>query len=217
MSVFLVSSGLVKPGRINDFTAQAVELSKLYQRLGSPPPRLFMAGFAGESFGQWTYSVEFDDLESFGAQIDEWATDPELQQMQVRVQESDAPQTITNVTLMSELAVRAPKPGRGSVLSVYVSKPHPGGVERTVELGIQACEFAEKHGAVNARLYTLFGAGVGAGLHMTTWESGNMSSRAKLMAAFVTDAAGQAIAAEASGAKAPSTLVFEAVYTEIPI
>jgi hypothetical protein len=47
MTVILSSVGRVKPGRFNDFLVQAAQASKLYQRLGTRPPRLMMAGLAG--------------------------------------------------------------------------------------------------------------------------------------------------------------------------
>lgn len=217
MSIVLSASGVVKPGRYPDFVSQAAEASKLYQRLGSKPPRLFSAGIAGEAIGQWTFNVEYDDLDSFGQAMDRQQTDGEAQAFLLRLQEPSNPSTVTSVVVASEVPLRESKAGKGPVMCIYVTKVLPGGLERALELGTRASAFAEAHGAVNARLFSLLGAGSGTGLYTSVWELENMAAYARVMGAFTTEPAGQAIAAEATAADAPSTLVFEAVYTEIPV
>jgi hypothetical protein len=44
-----------------------------------------------------------------------------------------------------------------------------------------------------------------------------MRACAKLIDAFNTEPAGQAVATASTAADAPSTMVFEAIYSEIPI
>jgi hypothetical protein len=217
MSVVLSSSGQVKPGRYAEFVAQAGEASKLFQRFGSAPPRLMIAGLAGEAFGAWTFSIEFDDFASFAAHTDRFAADSEAQEFNMRINDASSPTTTTSVVVASEVVVRKTKGGRGPVMAIFVTKVHPGGLERALELGGRANALAERHGAVNARLFTLFGAGSSAGQYTATWEFENMAGYAKAMDAFGSDPEGQAIAAASVAVDAPDTVVFDAIYNEVPL
>lgn len=217
MTVILSSSGQVKPGRYVDFVAQASEASKLYQHLGAKPPRLHVAGFAGEAYGTWTFSVEFDDLETFGRITDEFNNDSEAQAFILRIQEPDAPTTMQRVSILNEVPLREPRAGRGPVMALWVSKAHPGGLERTLDLAGRANAFAEEHGAVNARLFSLLGAGSGTGLYIASWEFENFLGYTKVIEAFATEPEGQAIATVTASTDAPDVLVFDGVYGEIPI
>ena len=218
MSVVLSASGVVKPGMYPEFLAQASEISKMYQRLGAAiPPRLMSAGLAGEATGTWNFNIEYDDLDSFGEAMDRQQSDEEHQAFMLRLQEPNNPSTVTSVVAASELPLGETKGGRGPVMAVFATKILPGGLERSLELGVRANAFAETHGAVRARLFNLMGAGSAAGLYTSTWEFPNILSYTKVMGAFATEPEGQAIAAAASAADAPNVLVLEAVYTEIPI
>jgi hypothetical protein len=109
------------------------------------------------------------------------------------------------------------KGGRGRVVALYASKVHPGGLERGLELGLKGCDFAEAHGSLDARMFNLIGSGSGTGITLTMWEFADIRAYAKVMDAFTTEPAGQAIAVAATSADSPVTGVFEAVYNEIPI
>ena len=217
MGVIQTSAGQIKPGRYADFVSQAGEASKIFQRLGAKPPRLHVAGFAGEAFGTWTFSVESDDLDSFGVLSDAFSGDGEAQAFMLRIQEPTAPTVMQQVQLLTEIPIREPKGGRGPVLAVWVSKAHPGGVEGTLAMAGRANAFAEKQGAVNTRLFSTIGAGSGTGLYICTWEFENVRGYAKAIEGFSSEPEGQAIATAAAAADAPDTLVFEAVYSEIPL
>lgn len=217
MSVILSSMGRAKPGRYGDFISQATQASKLYQKLGTPPPRLMLAGLAGEAFGTWTFSVEFDDLDSFGAISDQYQADPEAQAFMVQLQEETNPSTLEQVNVCVEVPVRESKGGRGSVVALYASKTNPGGLERGLELAVSSCDFAEAQGALDARIFNLIGSGSGSGTTVTMWEFDSVRAFAKVMDAFTTEPAGQAIATAAAAADTPVIQLFEAVYNEIPI
>jgi hypothetical protein len=217
MTVILSTVSRVKPGRFNDFLAQAAQASQLYQRLGTRPPRLMMAGLAGEAFGSWTFSMEFDDLDSFAVITDQYQSDPEAQASVLQMHDENNPATFEQVNLGVEVPVRESKGGRGSVVALYASKVHPGGLERGLELGVKGCDFAEAHGALDARMFNLIGSGRGTGITVTMWEFENIRAYAKVMDAFMTEPAGQAIAVAATSADSPVTGVFEAVYNEMPI
>jgi hypothetical protein len=135
----------------------------------------------------------------------------------LRLQEPNNPSTITSVVVASELPLRESKDGQGPVSAVFVSRINPGGLERSLEMGARVNAFAEAHGAVNARLFNVIGGGSAPGLYATTWEFENVLTYAKVMGAFGTEPEGQAFAAAVTAVDAPNTLVFEAVYTEIPI
>lgn len=217
MSALLSASGQVKPGRYADFVSQSSEASKIWQRLGAKQTRLMTAGFAGEASGSWTFSAEFGDLDSLAVACDQSQTDSDQMAFMQRMQDSSSPVTVTNTVIASEVPIRESKGGRGPIMTIWVSKPNPGGLERTLELGSRANAFAEANGAVNARLFSLLGAGSGTGMYIATWDFDSIRSYAKTMEAFTTEPEGQAIAAAASATDAPSTLVFEAVYSEIPV
>jgi hypothetical protein len=217
VTVILSTVGRVKPGRYSDFLAQAAQASKLYQRLGTRPPRLMMAGLAGEAFGSWTFSLEFDDLDSFGVVTDQYQADPEAQASMMQMHEEDSPTVIEQVNLAGEVPVRESKGGRGNVVALYASKIHPGGLERGLELGVKGCDFAEAHGSLDARMFNLIGSGSGTGVTVTMWEFESIRAYAKVIDAFTTEPAGQAIAIAATSADTPVTGIFEAVYNEIPI
>jgi hypothetical protein len=216
MSVILSSGGRVKPGRYSDFLSQASQANKIYQRLGTRPPRLLTAGLAGEAFGTWTFSVEFEDLDSFGAISDEYQSDPEAQAFMFQLQDETNPSTLEQVNVCLEVPVRESKGGRGSIVALYASKIHPGALERGLDLGARSCEFAEANGALDARMFNLIGSGSGTGVTVTMWELDSMRSYAKVIDAFTNEPAGQAIATAAASADTPVTGIFEAVYTEIP-
>jgi hypothetical protein len=217
VSVILSSVGRVKPGRYGDFLAQAAQASKLYQRLGAGAPRLMTAGLAGEAFGSWTFSVEFDDLDSFGAVSDQYQVDPEAQAFMMQMLEETNPSTLEQVNVAVEVPLRESKGGRGSVVALFASKIHPGGLERGLELGVKGCDFAEAHGSLDARIFNLIGSGSGTGVTVTMWEFESMRAYAKVIDAFTTEPDGQAIAVAATSSDTPVTGIFEAVYNEIPI
>jgi hypothetical protein len=217
MSVVLSSAGTVSPGRYADFISQSAEAAKIWERLGASSCRLMTAGFAGEASGTWTFSAEFADMDALGTGTDHWQTDSDALAFMHRMQDSNSPTTITSVLLATEVPLRETKGGRGPIMAVWASKVHPGGMERALELGARANTFAELHGALNARYFTLLGAGSSTGMHTVTWEFDSMRSYLKVMEAFGTEPEGQAIAAAAGAADRPNTLVFEAVYSEIAL
>jgi hypothetical protein len=217
MTVILSSIGRVKPGRYPEFLSQAADASKLYQRLGARPPRLLSAGLAGEALGTWTFAVEFDDLDSFGAISDKFQADSEAQAFQMRLAEESNPSTIEQVNVAVELPLRQSRGGRGNVVAVYASKPQPGALERALELGARASAFAEGRGALDARMYNLIASGSGTGVYLSMWELENLRAYASIIDAFQNDAEGQAIAATSAAGDSPVVTLFEAVYTEIPI
>lgn len=218
MTVVSSVMGRTKPGRYEDFLSQALEVSKLYERMGAPTPRLFAAGMAGEAFGTWTFSTEFDSMESCGAFNDAMATDAEWQSFLIRLQQPDNPVTIEQVTLCVEIPTgRTSGRGRGTVSVSNVSRPNPGGLERAVELGTRACAFVERHGALDARLFNLVAAGSGAGMTISLWEFESLRALGKAYDAWSSDPEGQAIAAAAAAADSPLTVVWDGIYTQIPL
>lgn len=210
--------GRTKPGRYEDFLSQALEVTKLYERLGAGTSRLFAAGIAGEAFGTWTFASEFDSMEHYGTFSDALSTDAEWQALMLRLQQPDNPVTLEQVNLCVEIPTgRTHSGGRGAVLVSNASRPSPGALEEAIALGIRACAFVERHGAVSARLFNLVAAGLGAGMMLSTWEFANLRALGKAYDAWSTDPEGQAIASEAAGRDAPLTMVWDGIYNQIPI
>jgi hypothetical protein len=161
--------------------------------------------------------VEFDDLDSFGVISDQYQADPEAQASVLQMQDETNPVTFEQVNVGVEVPVRESKGGRGSVVALFASKVHPGGLESALELAVKACDFAEAHGSLDARIFNLIGSGSGTGITITMWEFESIRAYAGVMDAFTTEPAGQAITVAASSAGSPVTGVFEAVYNEIQI
>lgn len=217
MTVALTTSGRIQPGRYNDFVAQATEAAKIYERLGTAPPRLHLGGLAGEAFWSWTYTVEYEDLDSFGEISDQWNADAEAQAFLLRLSDPANPAPIERAQLCVQVPVHTATSGRGSQLAIYASRVHPGQQARAFDLAGRACAFIERHGGLNARVWNLMAAGSGTGMAVMTVEFDSVRSYARAMSAFSTDQDGQAIAAEGTGKDAPDTVVFEGLYGEIPL
>ena len=216
MSVFMSTIFRIKPGRYADAMVQAARGAQLYERFGTNRPRLLSAGLAGEAFGTWTFSVDFEDLESFGTITDQYSADPDSQAYFMQLQEADNPVTLEQLNVGLEIPVRESKGGRGNVIALYAAKVHPGGLERALALGVRACDFAEAHGALDARMFSLLASGSGTGITTTMFEYEDMRAFTTVIEAFNTEPAGQAIAVEGTAADSPVTTVFEAVYNEVP-
>ena len=77
--------------------------------------------------------------------------------------------------------------------------------------------FVEANGAVNARLYTLLGAGSMTDALVGTWEFENMRALGRLGDAYMTDSAGQELMMTLTGPDCPVTTMSSGIYTEIPL
>jgi hypothetical protein len=111
------------------------------------------AGLAGEAFGSWTFSVEFDDLDSFGVITDQYQTDPEAKAFALEMYDENNPVTFEQVNVGVEVPVPESKGGRGSV----------------------------SHGSLDARMFNLVGSGSGTGITVTMWEFADIRAYAKVM------------------------------------
>ncbi|MBV9410895.1 MAG: hypothetical protein JO148_04825, partial [Acidimicrobiia bacterium] len=58
--------GRVKPGRMDDHLGMALEVAKLFERLGAESPRLAMSIASGEPPGTFTFSTEYATGEAWG-------------------------------------------------------------------------------------------------------------------------------------------------------
>ncbi len=208
----------LQPGRFEEFLSLSGQAAKVYERLGASNTRVTLAGAAGESAGTTVFSSEHASMEAFGAFAEKMATDDEMQSILARLRSADSPVTIEQISLASELPTgRKTKAGKGTVIEVHASRATPGRIEDALALGIRCCDFVEANGATNARLFQLGYAGLGVDTMVTSWEYANQKAWGKGVDAWASKDEGMAIGLEAASASTPSTHIYSAVYTEIPV
>lgn len=218
MAVIQSSISRVKPGRLEDVISMTLELSKINERLGVTTGRLLVASMAGESTGLNVYSVEFEDIEDYADYAEAAGQDQEMQSLYTRALSADSPVIIEQQSLASEIPLgRMPRPGRGSVVEVHVTRPTPGRLEETLAMARRVCDFVEANGATNARVFQLGYAGIGSGLFLSNWEFETVRAWSRCSRAFADDPEGQAIGATVTDANPATTLVFSGLYNEIPV
>ncbi|HAM01254.1 MAG TPA: hypothetical protein DCQ30_03355 [Acidimicrobiaceae bacterium] len=218
MAVLQSTVSRVKPGRYEDVLSLSLEAVKIHERLGVPVPRITTATVAGEASGLCVFSTEHDDVDAYGRFAEATAADPELQTLVTRAQAADAPSVVEQTSLAFEVPLdRTPKPGRGSLIEIHVSRSTPGQLEETIAISRRLCDFVEGHGAKNARLFQIAYGGMGSGLYMASWEFDDVGGWVRLSKTWQTEPEGLAIAASSTGPTPHSTLVFSGLYTEIPL
>lgn len=217
MRVFYSTIGRVRDGRLEEVAALAGEGAKLIGRHGGDV-RFLLAGPCGDDANTTVFSIEYDSLEAQGRAFDELASDVELQAFMTRVNGPGSPTAIVNQSMGIELPIgRSPAPGRGSVVVVNTVRVVPGRMPEAMALAAQACEFAEAHGAVNARALQLTYAGIASGTCALTWELENMLAEARLSEAWMSDPAGAALAAKSDAPDAATVRLSSGLYSEIPL
>ena len=209
--------GRVKPGRMDDHLGTAIEVVKLFERLGAESPRLAMAIATGEPAGTFTFSTEYPNAEAWGEVGDTINNDAEFQAFITRVSSPDAPSEILQFSTATEIPLRENNPARGNIIEVHVTRPVPGKFEEGLAQATRVCELVEAHGATNARLFQLGFAGLGSGLQMLSWECENLKTQGRLADAWGTDAAMAEIAVQARfGNAITATPVFDGLYQVVP-
>ncbi|HET7654407.1 MAG TPA: hypothetical protein VFK42_15325 [Acidimicrobiales bacterium] len=218
MTVMQSIQSRVAPGRIQDAIGLAHETEKVCERYGAEV-RLLAPSVAGEATGaDLTLTIEVADLDAFATFADGAGNDPDVQSLQMRVMEANSPVTIVNQSLIVEIPRgKAPAPGRGNTVEVYVSKPLPGQYEKAVEDGIIACEVVEKAGAMNARIGTINFSGLGQGLTIASWEWADAKAFVKGFKVWETDKKAKALSERSLGANPSSTLFWSGLLQVIPL
>jgi len=209
--------GRVKPGRMDDHLGMAIEVVKLFERLGAESPRLAMAVSTGEPAGTFTFSTEYPNAEAWGEVGDTINNDAEFQAFVTRVSSPNAPSEILQFTTATEVPLRENTPARGNVIEVHVTRPVPGKFEEGLVQATRVCELVEAHGATNARLFQLGFAGLGSGLQMLSWECENLKTQGRVADAWGTDPDMAEIAMQARfGNAVTATPVFDGLYQVVP-
>jgi hypothetical protein len=218
VTVLLTSVSRARPGRRADVVGVSSEAKKLLERLGVGECRLSMAATAGEASGTFAFTMQFDSNEAYGTFADRAAEDQDLQGLTERLDRDDSPIVTETQSLAAEIPLdRAVKDGRGSVAQAYISRAHPGRFEAALDLGRRAFDFVEANGALNARLYTLLGAGSMTDALLATWEFENMRALGRAGDAYLSDPNGLALMQFMTSSDCPVTTISSGVYTNIPI
>ena len=216
MTVSFTVIGSVRDGDVEGAVGVGAEAAKLIGRHGGEV-NFFLSSAAGEQVNTTVFSIEYDTPDAFGQAFDAMGEDAEIQAFQVRLNRATSPIATISTSMGVEVPLgRTPKPGKGGVLSVHTSRVHPGRMEDALSQAVDACEFVEANGAVNARLLQLTYAGLATGMFAFIWEAENMRAHARVGAAFISEA-GAELVASLNAANTPIAPVSDALYTRIPL
>jgi hypothetical protein len=103
---------------------------------------------------------------------------------------------IEQQSLASEIPLgRTPRPGRGAVVEIHVSRPTPGQIESALAMARRVC----------------------SGLLMSSWEFENIRAWGRFSRSWDSDPEGQAIAASVTDANPATTIVSSGLYNEVPV
>jgi len=107
MAVFEVLTFDVKPGRLEDFLADARELKRILERVdvGLTSMRVVRFMVAGPDSGRVALLFENTDLSAWGQSLDNEIQDPEDQAISTRWAGPDSPVTLVNRMLLREIAL----------------------------------------------------------------------------------------------------------------
>ena len=210
--------GRVKPGRMEDHLGMAVEVVKLFERLGAESPRLAMAVATGEPAGTFTFSTEYASGEAWGEVADRLNADAEFQAFIARVSSPEAPSDILQFTTANEIPLRENNPTLGNIIEVHVTRPLPGKFEEGLAQAARVCELVEQHGATNARVWQMGYAGLGSGLSMLSWETANLKTHGRLQDAWASVPEMADVAMKSRfGSEMTAAPVFDGIYQVVPI
>ena len=210
--------GRVKPGRMDDHLGMAIEVIKLFERLGAESPRLAMAIATGEPAGTFTFSTEYASAEAWGEVGDTINNDAEFQAFITRVSSPNAPSDILQFSTATEIPLREGNPARGNVISVHVTRPLPGKLEQGLESAKRACELLEGAGATNAKLWQLGFAGLGSGLQMLSYECADLKTCGRIGDKWSSDPEMVEFAMQSRfGNDVTFTPVFDGLYQVVPL
>jgi len=210
--------GRVKPGRMEDHLGMAVEVVKLFERLGAESPRLAMAVATGEPAGTFTFSTEYASGEAWGEVADTLNADAEFQAFIARVSSPEAPSEILQFSTANEIPLRENNPTHGNVIDVHVTRPLPGKFEEGLVQAARVCELVEQHGGTNARVWQMGYAGLGSGLSMLTWETADLKTHGRLQDAWASVPEMADIAMKSRfGNEITAAPVFDGLYQVVPI
>lgn len=218
MTALTSTQFVVNPGRWDDATAVALEVSKLLDRHGARETRLFVAGAAGEATGACLFLAEYENAEALGAASDELNAGVEFQTVMARLRGPDSPVIITGQNIVSEIPLpRESNTQRGQILETHVSQIVPGRLEQLVELSTKCAEFVEANGATHATLASVGASGTFTNAISMSWELPDMKAWGRLADAWLADPAGLEIYQAVYGDNPPSTEVFTGIYRVVPI
>lgn len=107
MAVFEMLTFEVKPGRLEDFVADARALQRILERVdvGLTSMRAVRFMVAGPDSDHVALIFENTDLTSWGKSLDNEIRDPEDQELNARWQGPDSPVTLVNRMLLAEIAL----------------------------------------------------------------------------------------------------------------
>ena len=218
MTVVLSTQFAIKPGRLEDAAALAVEAAKLTERHGARENRWFAAAAAGEATGTCLFLTEYENSEALGTSSDEMNASGELRTFMERVGSDQSPIVMAGQSLASEIPLnRDGNPERGQILETHVSTIVSGRLEQLMELSAKCADFVESHGASHATLTMIGASGTFANAVSISWEFPDMKTWGRMADAWLSDPQGLEIYQSVYGENPPSVEVFTGLYRAIPI
>jgi hypothetical protein len=206
-----------QPDRLDDAIELGRQAGKLIGRHG-PECRLLAADTAGEQSGTFVFTVQFESIEKYGAQVEELDKDSELRDLQISLTRSTSPIVSLGASISTEIPLPGThKSGRGSIVEVHMVKPALGRFEGAIQEADTAATLLEKAGAVNVQAFTMAYAGMLSGTLGLAVEWSSVKAQALAGNIWVSDPVGSALMAAMVNGTSASTLLSSALYREIPL
>jgi hypothetical protein len=206
----------IRPGgleRALDLTRRA---AKPIERTGATSVRAFR-GATGENYGNLLLAIEYPSMKAYGAGYDQIMKDDEIVSVLASVEAADSPYTAQQaIAVSTEIPIGIPAK-RGPVLQAILSRPTPGRLEDSIELGSKAGNLLVKSGALSSRLFQTGFAGSLSGLLVLVTEYASMAALGEASEKLMESKETEALLKEVNGPKSPGTIISSDIYTELPL
>ena len=103
MSILVVRTFRVKPGRREDFKALTAEAKALRERIAGVPGKVYWNAVGGPNSGTFISTTQFEDLEAYAVAQRTLSADPDFQDFARRANAEDAPMELLSLDLWSEV------------------------------------------------------------------------------------------------------------------
>lgn len=103
MTILVVRTFRVKPGRRDDFKVLTAEARALRERIAGVPGKVYWNAVGGPNSGTFVSTSEFEDLASYGRAQKTLNAHPDFQDFARRANAEDAPMALLSLDLWSEV------------------------------------------------------------------------------------------------------------------
>jgi len=216
MTVISTYLGQVKPGRFDDAMEMSRRVAKPLERLGAHNIRVLRGAVSAEGYGSLVFTTEYESNELWGESTDRMMADDELVSVISQADGEASPYASQSIVVGNEIPLGCAT-GQGNVVQVTISKPLPGRFQDCIDLSVKVGASFTKQGALGARLLWMGVAGSQTNTLVLTAEYPNMKALGKAADDFMGSKDGQAIMEAAFGPNAPTMILSQEIYQEIPL